>query len=99
MYTVYPKMITIGNNGLSIVPIGLIPQQSNSCLLDQVKGNGGCHSYGQVNYKTTMPCNRCNFTPLYVQEICQAKANGCSMTYDKCVKKLTCTNCNTKSCL
>lgn len=70
----------------------------NSCLVNPTNPNGGCHNHGLVNYKTTLPCNRCNVTPLYVQEICQQKANGCSLTYDQCVKKLSCSDCNTNLC-
>ena len=67
-----------------------------SCLVDQPLGNSNCHSYGVVNYQTTLPCNRCNFTPLYIQNICSKQANGCGVTYKKCVKELTCNNdtCN-----
>ena len=72
---------------------------SNSCLLNPVTGNGSCHNHGLVNYYTKLPCNRCNVTPLYVQEICQNRAHGCAITYDKCVKKLTCTNSTCNPCL
>ena len=85
-----------------VIVIDGSPQNScsnRSCILDDVKGNGQCHDYGLVNYPTTLPCNRCNVSPLYVQEKCRAKARGCSMTYSNCVKELTCnhSNCNTCS--
>jgi len=61
----------------------------NNCLLDDVKGNGGCHSHGTVNYNTLSKCDRKNIVPLYVQDICKTKANGCMISYNHCVKKLT----------
>ena len=92
-------IIPVSNNTLSNnVSNPVIPRNNSSCLLDPVTGNGSCHNHGLVNYNTSLPCNRCNVTPLYVQEICQSKANGCSISYDKCVKKLTCTNSGCNPC-
>ena len=67
-----------------------------SCLVDKPLGNSNCHPYGVINYQTTLPCNRCNFTPLYIQDICSKQSNGCGVSYKKCVKALTCNNdtCN-----
>lgn len=67
----------------------------NNSLIDKTKGNGDCHSYGLVNYNTTLTCNRNNVVPLYVQDICKIKANGCPLSFSNCVKKLTYnSNCN-----
>lgn len=83
----------------NIVSIGnkyYLYNSENNCLLDKVKGNGNCHSYGLINYKTIMPnYSRYNIVPLYVQDICKTKANGCLISYNKCVQKLNYTsNCN-----
>ena len=80
--------------GNPVVPQPIQPVKS--CLVDTPLGNSNCHSQGVVNYKTTLPCNRCNFTPLYVRDICSKKSNGCNVSYNKCVKQLTCNNdsCN-----
>lgn len=92
-------IIPISKNTLSNnLGTQMIPQNNTSCLLSPVTGNGHCHNNGLVNYETKLPCNRCNVTPLYVQEICQTRANGCAVSYAKCVKSLTCTNSSCNPC-
>ena len=67
-----------------------------SCVVDPPIAKSNCHPYGVVNYKTTLPCNRSNFTPLYIRDLCSKRANGCNVSYNKCIKDLTCNNdsCN-----
>ena len=65
---------------------------------NNVNKNGNCHSYGVINYNTTLPCNRSNVVPLYVKEICKTKSNGCLISYNNCINQLTCTNSNCKLC-
>ena len=74
------------------------PRSNRSCLLDNISGNGNCHNNGLVNFPTTLPCNRCNVPPLYVQEICHNRAHGCAVSYSKCVKELTCNHSNCNVC-
>lgn len=67
-------------------------------LVNNVTSNGNCHSHGKVNFPTTLPCNRCSYAPLYVQEICQAKSFGCQKRYSQCVKQHTCNHSNCNVC-
>ena len=84
------------NQTRATVPQNIIKQPINNCLVDSPLGNSNCHSHGVINYNTTLPCNRCSFTPLYVREICTNRSQGCNVSYKKCVQKLTCNNnsCN-----
>ena len=74
-----------------------IHHNENNWLDYTVKGNSGCHSNGLVNYTITPRCARNSVVPLYVQDICKTKSNGCNTSYNLCVSKLT-YNTNCKLC-
>ena len=65
--------------------------------IENVMPYGSCHNDTNKfidSRNFILPCNRPLFTPLYVQETCLKKSNGCMRSYKKCVSNMTCNNSN-----
>ncbi len=93
------------SDNISVLKIMPIFKPQNSCGLspklcgissNNARPNGNCHGYGLVDSSSwTLPCNRQPFIPFYVHKECTSKAVNpmlCPITYQKCVKRMTCSN-------